>query len=69
MLNQFLQLYATDTPKWDDVASLSETFGWMNFTEQTTASYFSSHGVSDQYIYEVIEAGTRVNYGQVSETL
>jgi hypothetical protein len=66
MVKKFLTLYSPETPKWDNITDLSTLFGWNGLTDQATAAYFASNGVSNRYIYEVIEAGTRVNYGQVS---
>jgi len=35
----------------------------------TTAVSFKEQGVSDQYIFEVIQAATRVNYGQNTDKI
>jgi hypothetical protein len=32
---------------------------------QTTSEYLDAHGVSEKYSREMVEAATRVNYGQV----
>ncbi|KAL0066558.1 hypothetical protein AAF712_006361 [Marasmius tenuissimus] len=64
MINDYLSLYSSDTPKWDDIASLAKTLGFLDMTGSTAADYFQSNGVSAQFVNEVIEAATRVNYGQ-----
>jgi hypothetical protein len=35
----------------------------------TASEYFLNHGVSERFINEQIEAGTRVNYAQVRHAL
>jgi prenylcysteine oxidase / farnesylcysteine lyase len=40
--------------------------GWVDLISNSTADYFVAKGVSKKYTNELIEAGTRVNYGQVS---
>ena len=65
MIDTIMVLYTTDTPKWDNIADLAASLGWMDLVTNSTADYFVSQGVSKQYTHEIIEAGTRVNYGQV----
>ena len=66
MIKNYLALYSSDPPKWDDITSLAKTLGFLDMTGSSTADYFQSNGVSAQFVNEVIEAATRVNYGQVS---
>lgn len=65
MLKQYSTLYTADSPKWDNITDLAHSFGWKNLIESTGAEFFTSNGVSKQYVFELIEAASRVNYGQV----
>ena len=66
LLNTISHVYSSSSLKWDTITALSEHLGWDALTNTTVAEYLSSqHGVSDKYISEVVEAATRVNYGQV----
>jgi prenylcysteine oxidase/farnesylcysteine lyase len=65
MINKFLTLYTPDAPKWDNITHLSSTLGWTDLVSQSTSEYLRSEGVSDRFISELVEASTRVNYGQV----
>jgi prenylcysteine oxidase / farnesylcysteine lyase len=69
VIKSYLQLYAPNTPRWDNITSLASALGWQDIISQTTASYFQTEGVSDKYIYELIEAATRVNYGQNADAI
>ncbi|KDR85286.1 hypothetical protein GALMADRAFT_51898 [Galerina marginata CBS 339.88] len=64
MINRILVLYGSETPKWDSILDLSSFLGWTEITNTTTSKYLSRQGVSEQYVSEVVEAATRVNYGQ-----
>jgi len=66
MMKKYTTLYAADAPRFDDIQALSEQLGFADLTNQTTAGYNAEHGVSEKYIFEILEALTRVNYGQVS---
>ncbi|KAF8641081.1 hypothetical protein AX17_000725 [Amanita inopinata Kibby_2008] len=60
----FLTLYEQDPPRWDNISSLSDSFGWTSLVENTAADYLASQGVSDIFSQEIAEAATRVNYAQ-----
>ncbi|KAH7910709.1 FAD/NAD(P)-binding domain-containing protein [Hygrophoropsis aurantiaca] len=64
MISRFIGLYTTESPRWDNVADLAAKFDWTSMANQTTADYFESKGVSPRFTRELIEAATRVNYGQ-----
>lgn len=66
MIKQFLTLYSVDVPKWDNAVDLGRSLNWTGLVESTTSEFLLSQGVSAKYIDEVVEASTRVNYGQVS---
>lgn len=65
MINQISALYRSTTPKWDSISDLSSDLGWTEITNTTTKAYLAKQGVSPKYIDEIVEAATRVNYGQV----
>ncbi|KAF9015454.1 Prenylcysteine lyase-domain-containing protein [Cyathus striatus] len=64
MINTFLTLYSSDTPRWDNLSHLAETLGWRPLVTRTMSEHLLSQGVSEKYAHEVVEAATRVNYGQ-----
>lgn len=64
MIDQFVQLYTPEAPKWDNISSLASSFGWTDMVAQTTAEYLTTHGVSPKFTQEFVEGATRVNYGQ-----
>lgn len=64
MIAQFVQLYTPSTPHWSNISSLASTFGWTDMVAQSTSEYFDTHGVNTKFSREMIEAATRVNYGQ-----
>ncbi|KAJ7139742.1 Prenylcysteine lyase-domain-containing protein [Mycena epipterygia] len=69
MINKFLTLYSSETPKWDNITHLSSSLGWTELVTQSTAEYLKSEGVSDKFISELVEASTRVNYGQNADEI
>lgn len=66
MMKRFVTLYAPDAPRFDDIQALAQTLGFAELINQTTFEYNVAHGVSEKYIFELLESMTRVNYGQVS---
>ncbi|TFK83419.1 hypothetical protein K466DRAFT_555076 [Polyporus arcularius HHB13444] len=64
MTNKILRLYEPDTPVWQNATSLLSELEWADVTAQTTAEYLDLHGVDRRFSRELIEAATRVNYGQ-----
>jgi hypothetical protein len=69
MIKSFLNLYASDTPKWDNIQEMVDALDFSSVINQTASDYLSSRGVHSNWINEVVEATTRVNYGQVSNPL
>lgn len=65
MVKQFLKFYTTESPKWDNISDLASFMGWSDFVHNSTANFLAGQGVSKAYINELVEAATRVNYGQV----
>lgn len=64
VLNQFVQLYSPEAPKWDNISSLASSFEWTDMHTQTTLGYLDNLEVSQKFTREFVEAATRVNYGQ-----
>ncbi|KAF9268443.1 hypothetical protein L218DRAFT_919088 [Marasmius fiardii PR-910] len=69
MVQSYLSLYSHDAPKWDSITSLATTIGLLNFTASSTANFYQSRGVDANFLYEVIESATRINYGQNADKL
>ncbi|KAJ7169505.1 Prenylcysteine lyase-domain-containing protein [Mycena filopes] len=69
MINQFLTLYSAETPTWDNITHLSTSLNWTDLVSKSTSDYLRSEGVSDKFISELVEASTRVNYGQNADEI
>lgn len=69
MINSYLALYSKDGPRWEKVEDASTALDFESITSSTTSEFLLSQGVSSNYIYEVVEAATRVNYGQDVDTI
>jgi len=65
-INEINMLYDANPPKWDNISNLSGVLGWTEVTNITTLQHYLAQGVSEKYVYEMVEAATRVNYGQVT---
>ena len=63
MVSKYVTLYST-THGWSRVEELSAMLNFTGLTATDTASYLLSQGVGAPFIYEFVEAATRVNYGQ-----
>lgn len=66
MLDTFLSLYSTDSPSWSNLTSLAGDLGWTDLIARSSAEFLDLEGISRKFSREVIEAATRVNYGQVT---
>ncbi|KAF8656393.1 hypothetical protein AX16_002578 [Volvariella volvacea WC 439] len=64
MISQYLTLYTPSTPIWNNISQLRDDFKWQSLTGSKTSEYLRGQGVSDPFIFEFVEAATRVNYGQ-----
>lgn len=69
MVDQFVQLYTRGSPKWANMTSLATAFGWSDMIAQSTSEYLDTHGVATKFTREMVEAATRVNYGQDSDQI
>lgn len=65
MISRFVGLYTADSPRWDDVADLATTFEWAEIANSTCTDYLDANGISELFAQEMVDASTRVNYGQV----
>jgi prenylcysteine oxidase / farnesylcysteine lyase len=65
VVKKFLSFYTSDSPSWENISNLADAFDWAAIINTTTEEYLQTQGVSLKYIGEVVEAATRVNYGQV----
>ncbi|KAL1748875.1 Prenylcysteine lyase-domain-containing protein [Schizophyllum fasciatum] len=69
IVKKFLRLYAYDHPKWDDIRDLAAQLDVAQLVEDTGEDYYRGKGVSEKFVFEVMEAATRVNYGQNIDAL
>ncbi|KAI0005435.1 FAD/NAD-P-binding domain-containing protein [Russula compacta] len=64
MIGKYVTLYEPDAQNWTSIEELNNALNWTELISQTGVEYFESHGVSQRFTNELIEALTRVNYGQ-----
>lgn len=64
-VDQFLSFYNPESPRWDDISAVSKKLQWATMTHQTASEYLAANGVGQLFKQELVEAATRVNYGQV----
>ncbi|EIN13466.1 FAD/NAD(P)-binding domain-containing protein [Punctularia strigosozonata HHB-11173 SS5] len=64
LVKRFLEFYQATPPRWTTIAELATQLSWTGLAARTTAEYFDVQGISKKFSREIIEAATRVNYGQ-----
>lgn len=64
VIDRFLGFYTPDSPRWDDLSVFTERFQWVSLTNQTASEFLEGNKVSPLFARELVEAATRVNYGQ-----
>ncbi|EJD04227.1 uncharacterized protein FOMMEDRAFT_146234 [Fomitiporia mediterranea MF3/22] len=64
MIDKFVTLYTPSSPSWSNISELASDLGWVDLVTQTAAQYLDAQGVSQLFSREIIEAASRVNYGQ-----
>lgn len=69
MVAQFLTLYTPRAPRFSNITTLASSLGWTPVIASTAAEYFDTQGVSRLFSRELIDAATRVNYGQDVDAL
>jgi len=63
MVSKYMTVYST-THGWSSVEDVSAMLNFTELTSVTGATYLHDQGVGDPFIFEFVEAATRVNYGQ-----
>ena len=71
MIKQFLTIYtpAVGTSPWANISALCTQFEWTDALGMNTLDYFGAQQIARKWTVEMVEAGTRVNYGQVRSPL
>ncbi|KAG9004827.1 hypothetical protein FRB90_010689 [Tulasnella sp. 427] len=69
MIDSLLRAYTPTIPIWPTIESLSEDLGFSSQTAQTGLEYFTSKGVGEAFVKEIVSAATRVNYAQNADAL
>ncbi|KZT06641.1 FAD/NAD(P)-binding domain-containing protein [Laetiporus sulphureus 93-53] len=64
MIDTYLTLYAPSAPRFSNITTLAEELDWTPILAQTAAEYLDTKGINRQYTRELVDALTRVNYGQ-----
>ncbi|KIP03332.1 hypothetical protein PHLGIDRAFT_77794 [Phlebiopsis gigantea 11061_1 CR5-6] len=66
MMKDFTTLYTplTGSSPWSNITALTYQLEWTDVVSQSTMDYFDSQGIDSRWTREMIEAATRVNYGQ-----
>lgn len=64
MIESLLKTYTPTLPVWSTIESINENLGFAHQTAQTGLEYFTSQGVTEKFVTEMIGAATRVNYAQ-----
>ncbi|KZT02930.1 uncharacterized protein LAESUDRAFT_762360 [Laetiporus sulphureus 93-53] len=64
MVNTYLTLYAPSAPRFSNITMLAEELDWTPILTQTAAKYLDTKGINQQFTRELVDALTRVNYGQ-----
>ncbi|CAE6414165.1 unnamed protein product [Rhizoctonia solani] len=63
MVNAYLNLYQPRLP-YLSIAAISSSLNFTHITAVPASKYLAENGVSPLFTHELIEAATRVNYGQ-----
>ncbi|KAH9918096.1 Prenylcysteine lyase-domain-containing protein [Fomitopsis serialis] len=69
MFTQFLTLYTPSAPRFSNITALASSLGWTPAIASTTAEYFDTQGIGRLFTRELVDAVTRVNYGQDVDSL
>ncbi|KAL5535268.1 hypothetical protein ACEPAF_3362 [Sanghuangporus sanghuang] len=64
VVDKFVSLYTPASPSWSNITELASVLGWEDLITQTSAQYLDAQDISPKFSREIIEAATRVNYGQ-----
>ena len=66
MIDGFLRLYDRYTPRWSNTSEVVAEMEWSDVVAQSMSEYMDLEGIDRRWTRELVEAATRVNYGQVS---
>ncbi|KZT70702.1 FAD/NAD(P)-binding domain-containing protein [Daedalea quercina L-15889] len=69
MVTQFLTLYDPTAPRFSNITTLASSLGWTPVIASTAAEYFDTQGIGRLFTRELVDAATRVNYGQDVDAL
>ncbi|KZV76911.1 FAD/NAD(P)-binding domain-containing protein [Peniophora sp. CONT] len=69
LVSRFTDLYTPTPPRWTNITSIITELGWADQVVQTGTEYFTSQGVSEKFIHELVGAATRVNYAQDADKI
>ncbi|TCD60722.1 hypothetical protein EIP91_009628 [Steccherinum ochraceum] len=66
MIKRFVTLYGPSfgVSPWTNVTAVASQLEWTNMVAQTASEYLDAQGVDRRFTRELVEAATRVNYGQ-----
>ena len=68
MVQRFLNFYEPSTPRWSNISQVVSEMEWENVVAKTMSEYLDLEGVDRRWTRELVEAATRVNYGQVGDS-
>ena len=63
-VGKFLELYKQPHFPWKSLSEAAVNVGLVNVTTSTGLEYLRKNGISDSFSRDIIQASTRVNYGQ-----
>ena len=71
MVKDFVTLYSPEagSKPFTNLTTLATNLAWTDAIGRTTTEYFDSNGIDQRWTREMVEAATRVNYGQVRESV
>lgn len=67
MVKQFVTLYTPffGVGPWSNMTQLAGILEWSDMAAQTASEFMDLQGINRRWTRELMEAATRVNYGQV----
>ncbi len=67
MIDRYLTLYSPSAAKpFHNISEVISSLDWEGLTAQTTSEYLDLQSIDRKWTRELVEAATRVNYGQAS---
>lgn len=64
MVQTISKLYSSSSPTFANISTLADTLEWTPIVAQKASEFFDSQGIDRRWTREMLEAATRVNYGQ-----